>query len=201
MKFLFDLGGVFFDWNPDYFYKNIIKNNEKRKFFLKNICNENWNIKQDKGRLIKDAERQLITLYPNFKKEILMYYPNHRKMIRRIFNESVNILNLLKELKFECYVLSNWSSETFVGIIDEYPFMRKFNGIIISGNEKKIKPDRNIYQLAIERFNLIPNQTVFIDDKKENINTAKEIGFISLHLKDPTFINAEINRLVDLKSK
>jgi len=56
MKFLFDLGGVFFDWDPHYFYKDIFKDKEERDNFLNNICNDEWNIQQDAGRLIKDAE-------------------------------------------------------------------------------------------------------------------------------------------------
>ena len=46
MKFLFDLGGVFFDWDPHYFYKDVIKDKEERDNFLNNICNDEWNIQQ-----------------------------------------------------------------------------------------------------------------------------------------------------------
>ena len=60
MKFLFDLGGVFFDWDPHYFYQDVIKDKEERDNFLNNICNDEWNIQQDAGRLIKDAESDLI---------------------------------------------------------------------------------------------------------------------------------------------
>ena len=63
MKFLFDLGGVFFDWDPKYFFRNIFKNSEEMQYFLENICNHEWNIKQDAGRLIKDAEYELINKY------------------------------------------------------------------------------------------------------------------------------------------
>ena len=47
MKFLFDLGGVFFDWDPHYFYKDVFKDKEERDNFLNNICNDEWNIQQD----------------------------------------------------------------------------------------------------------------------------------------------------------
>ena len=60
MKFLFDLGGIFFDWDPNHFYKKIFKNDDEREYFIKNICNDEWNIKQDAGRLIKDAENDLL---------------------------------------------------------------------------------------------------------------------------------------------
>ena len=50
MKFLFDLGGVFFDWNPEYFFKNVFESKEELNFFLNNVCTNEWNIKQ--GRFI-----------------------------------------------------------------------------------------------------------------------------------------------------
>tara|TARA_B100000214_G_scaffold46657_1_gene29337 strand:+ start:463 stop:1053 length:591 start_codon:yes stop_codon:yes gene_type:complete len=196
MKFLFDLGGVFFDWDPNHFYKEIIKNKHEREYFLKNICNDAWNIEQDRGRLIKDAENELVIKHPNFKQEIIMYYKNHRKMFRGIFDESVKILKILKLKQYECYVLSNWSWETFIGMEKDFPFLKLFDDLIISGNEKMIKPNKEIYNLAISRFNLIPKETVFIDDKIENINTAQRLGFKTIHLNNPELITSEINKYI-----
>ena len=117
-------------------------------------------------------------------------------MFRKIFQNSVNILNKLKDKKYKCYVLSNWSWETFNGMDKKYPFLNKFDGMIISGKEKLVKPDLQIYKLAIDRFNLIPEETVFIDDKKENIEAANKFGFLTIHLTDPEIINQEINRFI-----
>ena len=196
MKFLFDLGGVFFDWDPNYFYENIFESEEETRYFLDNICNDEWNIKQDKGRLIKEAEDELILKYPKYTKEIKMYYKNHRKMFRGIFYKSIETLKGLKNKKYECYVLSNWSWETFNNMDTEYPFLKLFDGLIISGKEKMVKPDKEIYLLAIKKFKLNPNQTVFIDDKIENINTAKNLGFKTIHLSNPELIFDELNRYI-----
>ena len=196
MKFLFDLGGVFFDWDPHHFYQNVFDDQVERVNFLDNICNDDWNIQQDAGRLIKDAEIELVKNFPNYEKEIKLYYKNHRKMFRQIFHQSVDILNDLKEKNFKCYVLSNWSWETFEGIEKEYPFLRKFDGLIISGKEKLVKPNQDIYKLAISRFNLVPNETVFIDDKKENIEAAKKLDFLTIHLTNPKIITQEIKKFL-----
>ena len=79
MKFLFDLGGVFFDWDPNHFYKNIFENEQERKYFLTEVCNDEWNIKQDAGRTIADAECEIIPKFPHYEKEIKMYYKNHNQ--------------------------------------------------------------------------------------------------------------------------
>ena len=196
MKFLFDLGGVFFDWNPEYFYKDVFPEPDERKYFLDNICNDEWNVKQDAGRLIGDAEIELINNFPDYEDKIKLYYKNHHNMIKNFFKNSVTVLNDLKDKNFECYVLSNWSWETFQGMDKKYPFLNKFDGLMISGKEKLIKPDLAIYKLAISRFNLIPEETVFIDDKKENIEAANKLGFLTVHLTNPEKIIEEIKRFI-----
>ncbi len=196
MKFLFDLGGVFFDWDPDHFYKNVFENIEEREFFLAEVCNDQWNVQQDAGRSIAEAELELIPKFPHYEKEIKMYYKNHRKMIRGVFEESVNILKKLKDKNYDCYVLSNWSAETFEGMTDDYPFLKLFDGLLISGEDKLIKPDHAIYQLARDRFNLNPEETVFIDDKLENIQAAQEMNFKTIHLTDPNIIKTEIKKFL-----
>ena len=196
MKFLFDLGGVFFDWDPNHFYKNVFENIEEREFFLTEVCNDQWNVQQDAGRSIAEAELELIPKFPHYEKEIKMYYKNHRKMIRGVFEESVDILKKLKDKNYECYVLSNWSAETFAGMTDDYPFLKLFDGLLISGEDKLIKPDHAIYQLARDRFNLNPEETVFIDDKLENIQAAQEMNFKTIHLTDPNIIKTEIKKFL-----
>ena len=196
MKFLFDLGGVFFDWDPNHFYKNVFENIEEREFFLAEVCNDQWNVQQDAGRSIAEAELELIPKFPHYEKEIKMYYKNHRKMIRGVFEEAVDTLKKLKDKNYECYVLSNWSAETFAGMIDDYTFLKLFDGLLISGEDKLIKPDHAIYQLARDRFNLNPEETVFIDDKLENIQAAQEMNFKTIHLTDPNIIKTEIKKFL-----
>ena len=197
MKFLFDLGGVFFDWDPKHFFVNIFKETEEREFFLNKICNDSWNLKQDAGRSINEAELELIPKFPKYESQIKMYYANHRKMIKGTFKESIDVLNYLKNNNYECYVLSNWSAETFDGMLENYPFLKKFDGLLISGEDKLIKPDLAIYHLAIERFNLIPQDCVFIDDKIENVEAAKNLNFNIIHLLDPKTIENDITKYLN----
>ena len=196
MKFLFDLGGVFFDWDPNHFFRDIFNSEEERKYFLTEVCNDEWNIQQDAGRTIEEAEFELIPKFPHYEKEIKMYYKNHRKMIRGIFSTSIKVLDKLRDQNYECYVLSNWSAETFIGMLDDYPFLKLFDGLLISGEDKLMKPDHAIYELAINRFKLIPNETVFIDDKLENIEAAKNLNLQTIHLVDPNIIELEIDKFL-----
>ena len=196
MKFLFDLGGVFFELNPRYFFKDIFSNIDELDFFLSEICNDDWNIKQDAGRTIKEAEEEIIPKFPQYEKQIKMYYANHHKMIKGVFFDSIEILNKLKKNNYFCYVLSNWSAETFIGMTEDYPFLKQFDGLLISGQDNLIKPDPAIYKLAIQRFDLDPQKTVFIDDKLENIETARKLNFNTIHLTNPETIKVNINKFL-----
>ena len=197
MKFLFDLGGVFFDWDPNHFFINVFKESKEREYFLNKICNDSWNIQQDAGRSVNEAELELIPKFPEYESQIRMYYANHRKMIKGIFQESITILNFLKSNNYECYVLSNWSAETFEGMIEDYPFLKHFDGLLISGEDNLIKPDLAIYQLAIKRFNLVPHNCVFIDDKLENVEAAKKLNFNIIHLINPKTIGVDIKKYLN----
>ena len=52
----------------------------------------------------------------------------------------------------------------------------QFDGMIISGREKLIKPDPAIYRLLLSRYGLNAAETVFIDDRAENIRAAQSVG-------------------------
>jgi len=181
---------------PNHFFKDVFDKEDERIHFLTEVCNDEWNIQQDAGRTIEEAELELIPKFPQYEKEIKMYYKNHRKMIRGTFNTSIKVLDKLKGQNYECFVLSNWSAETFIGMVDDYPFLKLFDGLLISGEDKLMKPDSAIYELAIHRFKLIPNETVFIDDKLENIEAAKNLNLQTIHLVDPNIIELEIDKFL-----
>ena len=92
--------------------------------------------------------------------------------------------------------MSNWSAETFEGMEEEYPFLKLFDGILISGEEKLIKPNLKIYKLAISKFKLEPKNSVFIDDKIANIKAAKKLGLNTIHLVNPDTIYKDIEKFL-----
>jgi HAD superfamily hydrolase (TIGR01509 family) len=82
-------------------------------------------------------------------------------------------------------------------MIEDYPFLKKFDGLLISGEDKLIKPDPAIYQLAIKRFKLNPKKCVFIEDKLENVEVAKKLNFNIIHLINPKTIKTDIKKYLN----
>ena len=157
-KFLFDLGNVFFDWNPERILKPIFNDDERMNFFINNISFPLLDTRCDAGITIEVAVNDAIKKFPEFEKEIKFYYPNHGNMVGGFFQKTVDVFYKIKELNYPCFVLSNWSAETYEGMEEKYPFLKDFDGKIISGRDFLIKPDPAIYELAISRFNLIKSR-------------------------------------------
>jgi len=195
-KFLFDLGNVFFDWNPRHVLKEFIPDEKNLDNFLTNIAFPHLDMRCDAGVKIDIAVREAIEKFPEHEKEIKLYYPNHRKMVNGSYQDSIDIFQKIKSQDYPCYVLSNWSDETYDGMEEQYPFLKEFDDKIISGREFLVKPDPKIYQLAASRFNLVPEETLFVDDRKDNIETAIQLGFQTIHLIDPYSIKSEINKFL-----
>ena len=191
-KFLFDLGNVFFDWNPERVLKPIFNDDERMNFFIKNISFPLLDTRCDAGITIEVAVNDAVKKFPDFEKEIKLYYPNHGNMVGGFFQKTVDIFYKVKNLNYPCYVLSNWSAETYEGMEETYPFLKDFDGKIISGRDFLIKPDPAIYELAISRFDLVPEETLFIDDRLDNIQAAQNLNFQTIHLTDPS-LDSRIN--------
>ena len=196
-KFLFDLGNVFFDWNPERILKPIFNDDERMNFFINNISFPLLDTRCDAGITIEVAVNDAIKKFPEFEKEIKLYYPNHGNMVGGFFQKTVDVFYKIKELNYPCFVLSNWSAETYEGMEEKYPFLKDFDGKIISGRDFLIKPDLAIYELAISRFNLIPEETLFIDDRLDNIEAAQNLNFQTIHLTNPSLIQDLIDPYIN----
>jgi 2-haloacid dehalogenase len=177
---VFDFGGVLVDWNPRHLYKTLLDDEEEMEWFLKNICTDEWNLEQDRGRSLKEATELLTEKFPEHKDLIEAYYGNWEQMLKGEITETVEILHKLKK-KFKLYGLTNWSAETFPVALERFNFFQLFDGIVVSGHEKLIKPGKEIFELLLNRYNLKANNSLFIDDNKKNVQAAANIGFHTIH--------------------
>ena len=190
---IFDLGGVLIDWNPEYMYRKLISDEEKRKWFLNTVCTADWNERQDGGRLIKEANEELIEQYPAYKEWILAYYDRWEEMLNGPIQGTVEIFKKIKEKKkHNIYALTNWSAETFPKALQIFDFLHWFDGRVVSGEEMTRKPFRDIYEIILTRFNLEPETTLFIDDNLKNIIAAKELGIHCIHFQSPEKLHLEL---------
>jgi 2-haloacid dehalogenase len=191
---IFDFGGVLIDWNPRYMYRSEFEESSEMEDFLNEVCTDDWNLQQDKGRSLAEGTRILQDNFPEHVVKIQLYYDQWEKMINGYISQNVTVLRKLKE-KYKLYGLTNWSAETFPIVFKRYSFFKLFDGIVISGEEKLIKPDKKIFQLMLERYHLEAKNSLFIDDNLKNIQAAKEMGFATIHVLEKTDLNSELSAL------
>ena len=152
---VFDLGGVLIDWNPEYVFKDLIPDNDRRKFFFDNICTHDWNIEQDAGRRLADATEMLVAEWPEWESEIRAFYDRWEDMLGGPIQPTVELLRQLRdEGKYRLLALTNWSDETFPVALERYEFLHWFEGILVSGEEMMIKPQPEIFELILSRYDI-----------------------------------------------
>ena len=193
---IFDFGGVVMDWDPRYFFKDHFNDDDKMEYFLKNIVTDEWNGEQDRGRTLAEGTELQVANHPEWEKEIQAYYDNWTTMLKSDIPHNVEVLRKLEHSKYELFGLTNWSAETFPYALENYDFFRIFDGkIVVSGTEKLIKPDPTIWNLLLERYQIKAEESVFIDDNAKNIEVAKNLGFICVHIKEDTDLEKELREI------
>lgn len=190
---IFDFGGVLIDWNPVYLFKNVFKTEDEMNYFLENICRYDWNILQDEGRSLSLGTSILQQKFPAYSKEIALYYDRWEEMLGGTIDENVQLIKPLKE-KYNLYGLTNWSAETLPIAMNRYDFFHDLKGIVVSGEEKKVKPDKRLYKILLERYDLIAEESLFIDDNAANIESARELGFQTMHFTEGSNLKEWLQR-------
>lgn len=189
---VFDFGGVLTDWDPRYLYRNVFSDEREMEYFLANVCNMEWNVKQDAGRSFKEATEELLERYPEYTEQIKMYYGQWQTMISGPIQENVALLAKLDK-HYKLYGLTNWSDESFSVVFEQNDFFKIFKGIVVSGREKVIKPTPEIYNILLSRYKLEASECLFIDDSKANIETAERLGFQVIHLANGISLEKALN--------
>ena len=170
---VFDFGGVLIDWNPVYLYDKVFTDKEKMKFFLDHICSSGWNIQQDAGRPLAEATKLLQAKHPEYENEIALFYGRWEEMLGGLLEENVKLIKPLKE-KYKIYGLTK----------GQYDFFNDLDGIVVSGEEKLIKPDPKLYRILLDRYGIAAEESLFIDDNRNNIVTAQSLNFNVIHFSE-----------------
>lgn len=184
---IFDLGGVLIDWNPEYVFRQVFNDEKEMHYFLTEICKPSWNVQQDAGRPLAVATAEKVAEFPAYKEQIEAFYGRWEEMLGGPIAESVQLFRDLHAANTHRLLsLTNWSDETFPVALERYDFLQLFEGILVSGKEKMIKPDLRIYQLLIDRYQIKdPNRALFVDDSMKNVFGARAAGLHSEKVNSP----------------
>jgi 2-haloacid dehalogenase len=191
---VFDLGGVLIDWDPRHLYRKLFDQEAAMERFLDQVCHGAWNLEQDRGRSFADAIEEAVLRHPDQRALIEAYHLRWEEMLAGAIEDTVAILEELRGAGCELHALTNWSAETFPVARARFAFLDHFATILVSGEERLIKPDPRIFALLLERIGHPAQACVFIDDNAHNIAAAAALGLDAIRFEDPPQLRLELVR-------
>ena len=175
---IFDFGGIILTVKMKEIVKKFTDSKEKQEFLLNNVVNSPEWIEYgliDTGYITKEDFINLVNDRTN---------NIHKELVKDFINNYINhvyiddkIIELIKDLKkqgYKIYLLSNTQKYSYEKFIKDIEYL--FDGITLSFKEHLLKPYNAIYERLIEKYNLVPEESLFIDDREDNISTANKYG-------------------------
>jgi 2-haloacid dehalogenase len=197
---VFDFGGVLIDWSPEYLYRRLIPDDAERRWFLTHVCAMDWVIRQDGGQPIAEGTDELVAKFPEHEALIRAFYARWHEMIGGVLEDGAATVDKLDAAGVPLFGLTNWSAETFPYAWENFPILRRFADIVVSGRVKLVKPDPAIFRAMLERIEphvpgVRPDELVFIDDNPKNADAATALGWHGVHHTDAASTEARLRAL------
>jgi len=190
---IFDIGNVLFHWHPRFLYERLIADDRALEAFLRDVVTVEWHFQHDAGRDFADTSAELSAEYPQHAELIGLWGPR--------FNDSVGdpvagmhaLVEALDAAGVPLFAITNFSHEFFPPFRALWPALfDRFRDIVVSGDEKLVKPDAALYRLALARFGLDAGDAIFIDDNAANVAGAEAIGLRSILFSDAAATRAAL---------
>ena len=141
-------------------------------------------------------------IYSLLKKEfdIKINFSNFISIHNDIFWENTNMKDFLKKIvidkRFELFMLSNTDSEHMKFLNKNFSYINVIKRRVLSFEVKMLKPDRRIFQYTIKKYKLLPKETLFIDDLKENVLSADNLGINTFHYTTHDSFLKQFNNII-----
>lgn len=191
---IFDLGQVLFEFTPkNYLCQNF--SSEKADLFMKEIFKEKEWKDLDRGICSVEEAVAAIAERGRVSEDEAKLVLENRKTIVTPIDENIRLLEEIKGNGYRIYFLSNFHRDLFEDFYSEIPSLHLADGKVISSYVKLLKPEGEIFSHILKKYQLMPDETLFIDDTKHNIEAAREFGIRGIHLKSPKHLKKELEDL------
>lgn len=195
---VFDLGAVLVTFNPEKYLKQYGWDENTNQELKKIIFNsEEWE-ECDRGKYKNNSDlvKVLCDSNPAYADKIRLVLNKNWVKLLCLKEDTADFLKELKQKGFKIYVLSNLSEESYE-FIKNYDFWEHVDGGVFSYLEKMCKPDLRIYEILLQRYELVPGETIFIDDVEKNIEAAEKIGMHGIIFQQLERVKREVEDLTN----
>lgn len=192
---IFDVGKVLVKFEWEKYLDSFGFPKEKRDKIAKAVFeSETWN---ERDRSSEDEQYyvdKMIKDAPEYADDIREVMRRSGETIERM-DYAETWVRYLKDKGYHVYILSNYATYTLEKTEEELTFLKYVDGAVFSCQVKQIKPEPNIYQTLIKRYNLDPQKSVFLDDRKENCEAARKQGIHAIQFESFKQAAAELEKL------
>ena len=193
---VFDLGNVLIEFGKDVYIEERLPK-EKREAFHHNVINTKEWLMLDRGTLTyPEAKRIFKERSPHLANEIDDFFDKDFFELLKPIKENVELLYKLRD-HYKLYVLSNFHKDSYEYVFEHNDFFKLFEGCLVSCYFKLLKPEEKIYDTLLYEFGLNPEETLFVDDMKENVEVAENKGINGLYLPDYTKLEKELQQILE----
>ncbi len=174
---IFDFGNVLVGWTPEAFYTQYFNSSSEARYFMQHICSASWRNRIDAGENQDLCIEELCREYPQYNEAIRAYKNRWEEMFPGEIEGMREVVAMVKQNpEHRVYGLTNWSMETFPQAKKRFGILQMIDNYVVSGDVGLVKPDKRIFELLLQRFDLKASESVFIDDNADNVAAAKELG-------------------------
>ena len=194
---IFDLGNVVTAFDPFSYFIHDFHDIDKTK----EICHvvfggDIWN-RYDQGLYTKQELRDaLVKQYPSWEIEIETILSKWVGLLKTM-PKTVELMEALRAKHYHIYIMSNLSEESHRHLIKHDTFLAITDGGVFSYAEKINKPDPRLYHILLDRYQLKAHECVFIDDRKENIETAHHLGMYGIVYQNHEQMMKELTNCIE----
>jgi len=176
-----DIGQVLAEFRWEAYLKDCGYNEETRQKVSKaTILSKVW-CEVDRGVL---SEQEIVAICcaqePSVTQEITTLFDNFIELVQE-YDYSENFVRQLKENGYKVYLLSNFG-RSFLDVSKHFKFIKYVDGGVISFEVKHIKPEPEIYNDLLEKYHINPKEALFLDDLKDNLDAASQLGFHTIQV-------------------
>ena len=192
---VFDIGNVLIHWDPRHLYRKLFDDHVEMERFLATVCTDAWNLEQDRGRTFGEAVTLLTKEFPHYADQIRAFDERWTETAPYAIDDSVAMLKTLRAACPRIFAITNFNQDKFKIAREIYPFLDLFDDVVVSGDERLLKPDPKIYQVLFSRQGLRPEDCAFVDDSEKNVVGARAVGMHAIHFQSPEQARAEFRAL------
>ena len=182
-------------WDIRFLYEKIIDDPDELDWFLTNVVTPEWHFQHDAGRAFADTSAELIAEYPEQARRISIFQHRFNETNPGEIDGIAPLIARLFQAEVPLFGLSNFSAEFWPPFRLGKSVFDHFGDILISGEEKMVKPDPDIYRLALKRFERTADQCLFIDDRQENIEGCEGVGIRGHLFQNASLLESDLSDL------